>query len=159
MAISLISNSAHIINMKGLSFVVILAATFMLSTSSFVTNDAFANHLSEEMKWQLVYITHNSACSNYDTQKTMMYSDISSSYLEEYQLANSQYDPLCINQYVYSDYKAPVDLDLIILVYDRDIGRRDLNAIKIGGYYHHNLLRYYVPLIIFFLYFCHRIKL
>ena len=75
----------------------VLAATFMLATSSFVTNDAFANHLSEDMSWQLVYITHNSVCSNYDIQKSRMYSEISSSYLEKYQLANSQYDVLCIN--------------------------------------------------------------
>jgi len=137
MIISLISNFNNIINMKRLSFVVILAATFMLTTSTFVTNEAFANHLSEDMSWQLVYITHNSVCSNYDTQKTRMYSEISSSYLNEYQLANSQYDPLCINQYAYSDYKAPSDLDLIILVYDKDIGRQELNSLKIGGYYHH----------------------
>jgi len=138
MIINLISNSANIINMKKLSLVVVFAATFMLASSSFVTNEAFANHLSEDMSWQLVYITHNSACSNYDTQKTMMYSEISSSYLNEYQLANFQYDPLCINQYEYPDYKAPVDLDMIILVYDKDIGRSELNLLKIGGYYHHS---------------------
>ena len=123
MIINLISNSANIINMKKLSLVVVFAATFMLASSSFVTNEAFANHLSEDMSWQLVYITHNSACSNYDTQKTRMYSEISSSYLNEYQLANFQYDPLCINQFGYSDYKAPADLDMIILVYDKDTRR------------------------------------
>lgn len=138
MIINLISNSANIINMKKLSLVVVFAATFMLASSSFVTNEAFANHLSEDMSWQLVYITHNSACSNYDTQKTLMYSQISSSYLNEYQLANFQYDPLCINQWEYPDYKAPSDLDMIILVYDKDIGRSELNLLKIGGYYFHS---------------------
>jgi len=138
MIINLISNCAYIINMKRLSFVVILAPTFMLATSSFVTNDAFANHLSEDMNWQLVYITHNSACSSYDIQKTRTYSEISSRYLNEYQLANFQYDVLCINQYEYPDYQAPSDLDMIILVYDRDIGRTELNSLKIGGYYHHS---------------------
>jgi len=138
MIISLISNSARIINMERLSFVVILAATFMLATSSFVTNEAFASHLSEDMSWQLVYITHNSACSSYDIQKTRTYSELSSRYLNEYQLANFQYDVLCINQYEYPDYQAPSDLDMIILVYDRDIGRTELNSLKIGGYYHHS---------------------
>ncbi len=137
MIINLISNFNNIINMERLSLVVIIAATFMLATSSFVTNEAFANHLSEDMSWQLVYITHNSVCSNYDIQKTRMYSEISSSYLNEYQLANSQYDALCVNQFAYSDYQAPSDLDMIILVYDKDIGRQELNSLKIGGYYHH----------------------
>ncbi len=127
MIINLKSHSAHIINMKRLSFVVILAATFMLGTSSFVTNEAFATHMSADMNWQLVYITHNSVCSNYDIQKSRMYSEISSSYLGEYQLANSQYELLCVNQYAYSDYQAPSDLDMIILVYDKDIGRNELN--------------------------------
>jgi len=138
MITNLISNSAHIINMERLSLVVVLAATFMLATSSFVTNEAFASHLSEDMSWQLVYITHNSACSSYDIQKTRMYSELSSRYLNEYQLANFQYDVLCINQYEYPDYQAPSDLDMIILVYDRDIGRTELNSLKIGGYYHHS---------------------
>ena len=137
MIINLISNFDNIISMERLSLVVVLAATFMLATSSFVTNDAFANHLSEDMSWQLVYITHNSVCSNYDIQKTRTFSEISSSYLGEYQLANSQYDVLCINQYEYSDYQAPSDLDMMILVLDKDIGRYELNSLKIGGYYHH----------------------
>ena len=137
MTINLISNFDHIITMDRLSLAVILVATFMLSTSSFVTNDAFANHLSDEMKWQLVYISHNSICSNYDEQKTRMYSEISSRYLGEYQLVNSQYDALCVNQFEYSDYQAPSDLDMIVLVYDKDIGRAELNSLKIGGYYHH----------------------
>ncbi len=123
--------------MERLSLVIILAAIFMLGTSSFVSNQAFAIHLSDEMKWQLVYISHNSACSNYDTQKTRMFSEISSSYLEKYQLKNSQYDALCFNEYDYSNYQTPSDLDMIILVYDSDIGRNELNSLKIGGYYHH----------------------
>jgi len=138
MIINLISHSAHIINMKRLSLVVVFAATFMLATSSFVTNEAFANHMSEDMSWQLVYITHNSVCSSYDIEKTRMYSEISSRYLNEYQLTNFQYDLLCINQWEYPDYQAPSDLDMIILVYDRDIGRTELNSLKIGGYYHHS---------------------
>ena len=131
------SHVINIVNMKQVSVVVILSAVFMLGTSSFITSDAFADHLSENMSWQLVYISHNSVCSNYDIQKTRMYSEISSSYLGEYQLTNSQYEPLCINQYEYSDYQAPFDLDMIILVYDKDIGRNELNSFKIGGYYHH----------------------
>jgi len=115
----------------------ILAFALLLVTVSFGTSDAYAQHLSEDMKWQMVYITHNNVCSNYDTQMTRTYSEIASSYLDRYQLENSQYDVLCINQYEYSDYSAPFDLDLIILVYDKDIGRSELHSYNIGGYYHH----------------------
>ena len=117
---------------------IMLVTALLLVTVLFTPTDVYATHLSQDMKWQLVYISHNSACSNYDIQMTRTFSEITSGYLELYQLDNSQYDPLCINQYEYSDdYNAPFDLDLIVLVYDKDIGRQELNSQKIGGLYHH----------------------
>jgi hypothetical protein len=116
---------------------VILAFAILLVTISFATSDVYAHHLSQEMKWQMVYITHNNVCSNYDIQMTRTYSEIASSYFDRYQLQNSQYDTVCINQYEYSGYSTPFDLDLIILVYDKDIGRSELHSQNIGGYYHH----------------------
>ena len=62
----------------------IMFFSLTLFALSFVTNDAYADHLSEDMKWQLVYITHNSVCSNYDVQMTRTYFEITSSYLESY---------------------------------------------------------------------------
>ena len=116
---------------------IIFASAIMLITISFTTNDAYGDHVSEDMKWQLVYITHNNICSNYDVQMTRTYSEITSSYLESYQLESTPYDTICINQYEYSGYTTPFDLDLIVIVYDKDIGRHELNSLKIGGYYHH----------------------
>lgn len=115
----------------------IIFASALLLIISFTTSDVYAHHLSNDMKWQLVYITHNNVCSNYDIQMIRTYTEITSSYLESYQLENNNYDSICINQYEYSDYTTPSDLDLIILIYDKDIGRHELNALKIGGYYHH----------------------
>jgi len=114
-----------------------LVTALLFVTVLFTPTDVYANHLSQDMKWQLVYISHNSACSNYDIQMTRVFSEITSAYLELYQLDNAQYEPFCVNQYEYSDYNAQFDLDLIILVYDKDIGRHELNSLKIGGLYHH----------------------
>jgi len=114
-----------------------LVTALLFVTVLFTPTDAYASHLSQDMKWQLVYISHNSACSNYDIQMTRVFSEITSEYLELYQLDNAQYEPFCVNQYEYSDYIAPFDLDLIILVYDKDIGRHELNSLKIGGLYYH----------------------
>jgi len=115
----------------------VLAFALLFVTVSFTTSDVYAHHLSQDMKWQMVYISHNNVCSNYDIQMTRIYSEITSSYLESYQLENTSYDSLCINQYEYSEYMAPFDLDLIVLVYDKDIGRHELNSLKVGGFYHH----------------------
>ncbi len=116
---------------------IMLVTALLFVTVLFTPTDVYAAHLSQDMKWQLVYISHNSACSNYDTQMVRTFSEITSSYMELYQFDNAQYEPFCVNQYEYSDYIAPFDLDLIILVYDKDIGREELNSLNIGGLYHH----------------------
>jgi len=116
---------------------VMLVTALLLVTVLFTPTDVYAVHLSQDMKWQLVYISHNSACSNYDIQKTRTFSEITSGYMELYQFDNVQYESICVNQYEYSDYIAPFDLDLIILVYDKDIGRKELNSLNIGGLYYH----------------------
>lgn len=130
-------NISNILLSKNAFSIIMLVSALLLITISFTTNDAYGHHLSDTMKWQLIYITHNSICSNYDSQMTSTYSEITSSYLENYELENESYDSLCINQYEYSGYTAPFDLDLIVLVYDKDLGREELNSLKIGGYYHH----------------------
>ena len=116
---------------------IILAVSMVLVAISFTTSDVFASHLSDEMKWQLVYITSNKACSNYDLQMLRTYSEVSKSYLDMYELENSPYESICVTNEKYSEYVAPSDLDLIILVYDKDIGRDELNSQNIGGFYHH----------------------
>ena len=114
-----------------------LVTALLFVTVLFTPTDVYATHLSQDMKWQLVYISHNSACSNYDIQMTRTFSEITSGYMELYEFDNTPYESFCVNQYEYSDYVAPFDLDLIILVYDKDIGRKELNSLNIGGLYHH----------------------
>ena len=93
---------------------------------------------SEELVWQLVFIASHPACSNYAYQMTNQYHNTAMGYFELYQLENYHYDPLCISEKKYStQYKIPEDLDLLILVYDRNLGRSELFANGIGGLYHH----------------------
>jgi len=126
-----------LIKSKLISSKIILAIGILLISLSFTTSDVYGHHFSKDMKWQMVYISHNSTCSNSDIQMTRTFSEVASNYLEQYQLENSQYDPLCINQFEYLDYIAPFDLDLIVLVYDNDIGRMELQSQHIGGFYYH----------------------
>jgi len=121
-----------------MSCVILFAATLMLITSPFVLNEAFATHLSEELKWQLVFISSSPACSNYHYQMTNKYFDVSLQYLDAYQVNHMSYDPLCIPESKYfSEYESPHDLDLIILVYDRNLGEKELHEYKMGGLYSH----------------------
>jgi len=69
-----------------------LVTALLFVTILFTPTDVYANHLSQDMKWQLVYISHNSACSNYDIQMTRTFSEITSGYMELYQFDNVQFD-------------------------------------------------------------------
>jgi len=124
---------------KRLATFFLITATFMLLTSSFAMNEAFATHLTEELKWQLVFLSSDSACSNYHIQMTNKYFEVTNLYLDEYQVNHSNYEQLCMPETEYlSDYQTPHDLDLIILVYDKNLGEKELHSFKMGGLYSHS---------------------
>ena len=76
----------------------------MLMIKSFTSQEVFATHLSEELKWQLVFIS-SQGCSLDNFQTMNQYDGITEKYLEMYGLETSKYDPICIPESEYiSDY-------------------------------------------------------
>jgi len=66
------------------------------------------------------------------------YNEITEKYLDLYGLENSQYEPECYTEISFAEeYEKPSDLDLLILVYDRDKGRVELHSLNTGGLYIH----------------------
>ena len=103
-----------------------------------VPNNAFAIHSSSGVTWQLVVISSYPACSGNHYYIAQKYNDISEKYFELYQLKNSNYDVECLTESEYlEEYEAPDNLDLLILVYDRNKGRADLHSNNMGGLYTH----------------------
>lgn len=98
---------------------------------------AFAMHKPEVVKWQLIYLTGNPACSNYDYQMTNTYDEITEKYMAWYKLENSKLDPKCVAERTFSKDSVPSDLDLLIFVYERSLGRSDLNSNQVGGVFFH----------------------
>jgi len=138
MSKNLITDFGVIFRMERLSFVAVLGAIVLLATSPFLTNDAFANHLSDEMIWQLVVITSKPACSNSDYQMMNKFDEITEKYLDMYQLENKNYKPACYPDSKYlTNYYSPQNLDLIVLVYDTDLGEKELHSQDKGGVYSH----------------------
>ncbi len=131
-------------------FVFLFVATTLLFTSPFVINDAFAikttivsnvfyNNSPSEFKWQMVFISSSPACSNYHYQMLYTYFDFAIEYLKLYAVENIPYDSLCFTEKKYlSNYENPPDLDLLILVYDKDLGEKELHANQMGGIYTHS---------------------
>ena len=97
-----------------------------------------AIHNSEEVIWQLVMVSSYPACSNYHYQMMYKYEDVTQKYLELYQFENSNHKPVCMTEWEYgTEYEEPDDLDLLIVVYDRNKGRGELHPYDVGGFYSH----------------------
>ena len=103
-----------------------------------IPNSSFAIHQSEKLTWELIMISSYPACSNYHYQMTERYHEIAQKYFELYQLENSYYKPTCMTEKKYNtEFEPPAELDLLIVVYDRNKGRADLHEQDIGGFYNH----------------------
>jgi len=115
----------------------LIVATLLIISNPITSQDVFATHLSYELKWQLVFIS-SQGCSLYNYEKMNQYDIITEKYLEEYGLEVSKYDSICIPESQYlSDYIPANDIDLIILVYDKQLGEKILHSQKMGGLYSH----------------------
>ncbi len=110
---------------------------FVILTMIFIPSIAYGLNNPDKVKWELVFISRYSGCTNYQYQMTNQYDEITRKYFDLYQFENSGYAPQCMPDKKYSQYKPPSDLGLLILVYDYEIGRQDLNANDLGGVYTH----------------------
>ena len=125
-------------NFSKFKITLLFIALFTVFAVPFVSSDAFANHLSEKMTWQLVFVSGEPGCSNYHYQMMNKFHHIAGLYLNDYGIENLSYPPECIPQvkYPYS-YEKPNDLDLFVLVYDKNLGEEILQSNDIGGFYKH----------------------
>ena len=130
-------NLKHISYSK-LKLSLLFFAIFSVFAIPLFSNHAFANHMSEKMTWQLVFISSQPGCSNYHYQIMNKYHALTGAYINEYSIENESYPPECIPMEKYpQNYEQHYDIDLFILVYDRNLGREILQGNDVGGYYNH----------------------
>ena len=121
--------------MRQIALIFILGIVVSLALLS--PQKSYANYNSEAT-WELIVISSEPVCTLSHYQILEKYYDISEKYLELYQLENKAYPPSCMTDFEYlNEYEKPNDLDLIILVYDREKGRADLHSQNKGGIYIH----------------------
>lgn len=132
-------NQSYIFDLRNNNMRAWLLAVLTLGILSvFVFDDAFAIHETDKMTWQLIMMSSYPACSNYHYQMTQKYFEVAKQYFKMYEFENESLKPLCLTEEKYdSEYKAGKDIDLLIIVYDRNKGRAELNSIDIGGFYSH----------------------
>lgn len=127
---------SNVLSKKGIYIIFPIVITLILVTSSVVPS--FAIHISDKMTWQLVMISSYPACSNYHYQMTQRYNELTQNYFKLYQFENTNYDPICMTEKKYNtEFQPSADLDLLIVVYDRNKGRAELQSNDLGGFYNH----------------------
>ncbi len=125
-------------NFSKFKIILLFFAIFSVFAIPSISSDAFANHLSEKMKWQLVFISGEPGCANYHYQIMNKFNHLAGVYLNEYGIENESYSPKCFPQVKYpQNYEKPNDLDLFVLVYDKNLGDEILQSNDIGGFYRH----------------------
>ena len=125
-------------NFSKFKITLLFFAIFSVFVIPSISDDAFANHLSEKMKWQLVFISGEPGCANYHYQIMNKFNHLAGTYLNEYGIENESYSPNCFPLVKYpQNYEKPNDLDLFVLVYDKNLGEEILQSNDIGGFYKH----------------------
>ena len=119
------------INYSYLVLFVLLILVPLLALPSFAST-------ATQLEWQLVFLSDKPACANYHYSTTTKYAEIAEEYLRMYGVDNLKHPPMCISDSKYFEkYTMPDSLNLLILVYDRDLGERELHANRMGGFYTH----------------------
>jgi len=132
----MVLNQCNVFSKKGIFIIFPIIIALILVSSSAIPS--YAVHQSEKLTWQLVMISSYPACSNYHYQMTERYNEITQSYFGLYQLENTNFKPICMTEKKYNtEFEPSADLDLLIVVYDRNKGRAELHSNDIGGFYSH----------------------
>jgi hypothetical protein len=99
-----------------------------------VLSEAFADGESK-LIWQLVFIK-NDECGSNDTLDKV-YASLTSKYFELYELENTIYEINCMSELEYQNFQKNEDVNLLIQVYDENMGQKILEKNNVDGIYVH----------------------
>ncbi len=117
--------------------IIIVFFGVLLSFSAIPLPQSFA-YSEEEATWQVVVISSEPVCTGYHYYMVEKYNAITREYLDLYQLFHGSYEPKCFTEDDFiEEYSKPHDLDLLILVFDKEKGMADLHSHNTGGVYIH----------------------
>ena len=116
---------------------IVISSILVVALVLCIPSKSYAMDESGNVKWELVYISADHGCTNFQYQMTDVYDELASKYFSLYQFGNSHYPPQCMSDKKYSNYKVPADVDLLILVYDDQIANVELHPNDVGGFYTH----------------------
>lgn len=108
----------------------------ILLSSVFTTNSVNAKSYKDTLTIQTIWVTGNNSCNHNDVQRMNEYDkEIIQKYLSLYGLDFYYYTPTCMTQWEYDSYQSPEYTDLLIVIYNKNVGRDVLHAKNIGGFF------------------------
>lgn len=124
---------------KGRVFALTLIGILLLQvTGTQITAPVYGTHQTQNIVWHIVVVSHEPSCTIYNYQLAQKYQIITEEYFKLYQIDANHYKPDCypIEKFDWK-YQKPDDVDLLIVIYDRDLGREKLHPFGMGGFYSH----------------------
>ena len=123
--------SSKIMRISIFGFLLTLVLTLAMPANSYALDK------NQGVKWELIYLSPYGGCTNYQYQMANEYDEITSKYFDSYKFENSKYQAQCMSDKKYESYKVPSDVDLLVLVYDNEIGKRELRSNEVNGLFNH----------------------
>lgn len=94
-----------------------------------------ASSFKDTLTFQTIWVTGNKSCYYNDQQRMNEYNELIKLYLSKYGLDYWYYNPECMTEAEYASYQPPDYTDLLIVVYNKNIGRDILHARNMGGFF------------------------
>lgn len=118
-----------------MNWMVILA--FLAVLSLFIpVNSAYSQSPKEQFTIQTIWVTGNKSCYHNDIQRLNEYhEEIILKYLSLYGIYPRYYPVKCMTEAEYDSYQPYDYTDLLIVIYNKNIGRDVLHANNMGGYF------------------------
>jgi len=103
----------------------------------FPANSSFASHsVKDTLTIQTMWVTGNKSCYYNDERRMNEWNDeIIKKYLSLYGLRFYTYDPVCLTDWEYENYEPHDYTDLLIVIYNKNVGRDELHSRNIGGFF------------------------
>ncbi|MCV0411583.1 hypothetical protein [Nitrosarchaeum sp.] len=117
-------------------FILLFLILFAFSGLLIPVNTIYAKSAQDTLTVHTVWVTGNNSCYHNDVQRMNEFNkEIIVKYLLAYGLDFFYYPPTCMTESQYRSYTSPDYTDLVIVVYNQNIGRDILHARNIGGFF------------------------
>ena len=117
-------------------FILIISILFAFSGLLLPINFIYAKSAQDTLTIHTIWVTGNNSCYYNDVQRmNEFHKEVIMKYLQAYGLDFYYYPSECMTQWEYDSYESPDYTDLVVVIYNKNVGRDVLHAKNIGGFF------------------------